>query len=53
MTEDTKLKMRDYGVKAVPTAVIDGSLKVVGIPDFAWVCGDELYKRLRDQYSFR
>ena len=53
MTEDLKVKMKDYGVKAVPTTVIDGNIKVVGIPDFPWVCGDDLYKRLKDEYSFR
>jgi predicted DsbA family dithiol-disulfide isomerase len=34
MTEEIKVKMRDYGIKAVPTTVIDGNIKVVGIPDF-------------------
>jgi predicted DsbA family dithiol-disulfide isomerase len=29
-----QVKMRDYSVKAVPTTVIDGNIKVVGIPDF-------------------
>jgi predicted DsbA family dithiol-disulfide isomerase len=32
MTEEIKVKMRDYGIKAVPTTVIDGNIKVVGIP---------------------
>jgi hypothetical protein len=53
MTEELKIKMRDNGVKAVPTTIIDGSIKVVGIPDFPWVCGDDLYKRLKEQHSFR
>jgi tRNA U54 and U55 pseudouridine synthase Pus10 len=53
MTEELKIKMKDYGIKSVPTTVIDGSIKVVGIPDFPWVCGDDLYSRLKDQYSFR
>ena len=41
MTNELKLKMRDYDVKAVPTSIIDGNIKVVGIPDFPWVCGDD------------
>lgn len=53
MTEDLKVKISDYGVKAVPTTVIDGNIKVVGIPDFSWVCGDELYERLKNKYSFK
>ncbi len=30
MTEEIKVKMRDYGIKAVPTIVIDGNIEVVG-----------------------
>ncbi len=32
--------MRDYGVNSVPTTVIDGKIKVVGVPDFPWICED-------------
>ena len=46
MTNELKLKMRDYDVKAVPTSIIDGNIKVVGIPDFPWVCGGDLYKKV-------
>ena len=53
MSEDLKVKMKKYGVTAVPTTIIDDNIKVVGIPDFPWICGDELYKRLKNQYSFR
>jgi hypothetical protein len=53
MTEDLKTKMKDYGIKAVPTTVIDGNIKVIGIPDFPWVCGDDLYQRLKDKCTFR
>jgi hypothetical protein len=53
MTEEFKIKMKDYGIKSVPTTIIDGNIRVVGIPDFPWVCGDDLYSRLKDQYSFR
>jgi hypothetical protein len=51
MTEDVKSKMKKYGAKAVPTTVIDDDeIKVVGIPDFPWICGDELYIKLRRDY---
>jgi hypothetical protein len=53
MTKELETKMKDYGVKAVPTTVIDGKIKVVGVPDFPWVCGDDLYNRLKEQYSFK
>jgi predicted DsbA family dithiol-disulfide isomerase len=34
MTEEIKIKIKEYGVKAVPTTIIDSKIKVVGIPDF-------------------
>jgi hypothetical protein len=51
MIDELKIKMRDYGVKAA--TIIDGNIRVVGIPDFPWVCGDDLYIRLKEQHSFR
>ena len=52
MTEDIKLKMKRFGVNAVPTTIIDCEIKVVGIPDFPWICSDDLYSRLKRDYSF-
>ncbi len=49
-TEEVKAKMRDYGVNAVPTIVIDGEIKITGIPPFPWVCDDDFYRRLRKEY---
>ena len=53
MTKEIKVKMRDYGVKAVPTAIVDGKIKVVGIPDFTWICEEDLYAMLKRTYSIR
>jgi len=50
MTDDVKRKMRDYGITSVPTTIIDGIIKVVGIPDFPWICGDDLYIKLKRDY---
>lgn len=50
MTDDIKVKMKEYGIKAVPTTIIDGEIKVVGIPDFPWICRDDLYKKLKREY---
>ena len=44
--------MKDYGVRAVPTTLIDGEINVVGMPDFPWICGDDLYKMLKTRYPF-
>ena len=53
MTEEVKVKMKDYGVKAVPTTIIDGKIKIIGIPDFPWICGEDLYKKLVREHSFK
>jgi predicted DsbA family dithiol-disulfide isomerase len=31
LTDDIKRKMREYGITSVPTTIIDGNIKVVGI----------------------
>src|SRR5215212_4877471 len=51
MNEDVKAKMKNYGIKAVPTTIIDGSIKIVGIPDFPWICGEELFQKLKRDYT--
>ena len=53
MTDEIKLKMKEYDVKAVPTTIIDEEIKIVGIPDFPWICGDDLYKKLKSRYPLR
>lgn len=53
MTDDIKRKMKEYGITSVPTTIIDGNIKVVGIPDFPWICGDDLYKKLKREYPLR
>ncbi len=53
MTNDIKRKMRDYGITSVPTTIIDGNIKVVGIPDFPWICGDDLYLKLKMDYLIK
>ncbi len=51
MTTEIREKMEKYGIKAVPTTVIDSKYKVVGIPDFPLVCDEDLFKRLQKEYS--
>jgi hypothetical protein len=52
MTEDIKSKMKNYGVKALPTTIIDGNIKIEGIPDFPWICGEDLFQKLKHDYTF-
>jgi hypothetical protein len=51
MTEEIREKMEKYGIKAVPTTVIDGKYKIIGIPEFPLVCGEDLFKKLQKEYS--
>lgn len=53
MTKEIKVKMKEYGITSVPTTIIDRSIKFVGIPDFPWICGDDLYMKLRKDYTLK
>jgi len=48
--EEVRRAMKDYGIAAVPTIVVDGVIKVVGRPTFPWFCGDEFYKFLKERF---
>jgi glutaredoxin 3 len=50
ITDKIKSKIRDYGIKAVPSIIIDGKIKLVGIPDFPWICSEDLYDKLKKEY---
>jgi len=43
-------RARAFGVRAVPTIVIDGRIKVEGLPDFPWMCSDDFYRDLERTY---
>ena len=49
MTDEIKTKMKVYSITSVPTTIIDGSIKVVGIPDFPWICGEDFYLKLKKE----
>jgi hypothetical protein len=53
MTDEIKRKMKVYGITSVHTTVIDGSIKVVGIPEFPWICGEDLYLKLKREYPLK
>ena len=53
MTDEIKTKMKVYSITSVPTTIIDGSIKVVGIPDFPWICGEDLYLKLKKEYPLK
>lgn len=46
----TRRLMKKYGVRVVPTLVIDGRIKVEGPLREPWICGDEFYEMLERKY---
>jgi hypothetical protein len=50
LTDEIKLKMRDYGITSVPSTIIDCQIKIVGIPDFPWICSEDFYGNLKKEY---
>jgi glutaredoxin 3 len=53
MTDEVKRKAKDYGISSLPTTIIDGNTKVVGIPDFPWICSDDLDLKLKREYPLK
>ena len=49
ITENLDLA-RNYGVKVVPTVVIDREVKIEGRPDIPFVCDDETYAHFKKRY---
>jgi len=41
---------RSYGVRVVPTVVIDSEVKIEGRPDIPFVCSDETYAHFKERY---
>ncbi|MBI2971815.1 MAG: thioredoxin family protein [Candidatus Aenigmarchaeota archaeon] len=39
-----------YGIKVVPTVVIDGVIRIEGKPDFPFICSDDFYESLKKNY---
>jgi glutaredoxin len=48
--EEVKMKRKLYKITAVPTIVVDGRIKVVGVPDFPWFCGDDFNRFLEKNF---
>jgi hypothetical protein len=41
---------RNYGVRVVPTVIIDREVKIEGRPDIPFVCSDETYAHFKERY---
>jgi len=41
---------RSYGVRVVPTVIIDREVKIEGHPDIPFVCSDETYAHFKERY---
>lgn len=42
--------MRRYGIRVVPTLVVDGKIRVEGPLNEPWVCGDAFYHMLEKRF---
>lgn len=42
-----------YGVRVVPTTVIDGEVVIEGRPDIPFMCSDETYAYFRQHYPMQ
>lgn len=42
-----------YGVRVVPTVIIDDEVKIEGRPDIPFVCSDETYAHFKARYPLR
>lgn len=42
-----------FDIKVHPTTIIDDEIKVEGIPEFYWLCGDEFYDKLKLEYPLK
>lgn len=52
LSENRRLA-NEYGVRVVPTVIIDGEVKIEGRPDIPFVCSEETYKHFKSRYPFR
>jgi len=51
VSEDkNKELIKIFKINAVPTIIIDNEIKIVGIPEFPWFCGEEFYKMLKSHF---
>ncbi len=41
---------RQFGVRVVPTVIIDREVKIEGRPDIPFVCSDETYAHFKEKY---
>jgi len=52
VSEDkNKELIKKFKINAVPTIIIDDEIKIVGIPDFPWFCGEEFYEMLKTKFK--
>jgi Thioredoxin domain len=49
LSENSELA-RTFGVRVVPTVIIDGEVKIEGRPDIPFVCSEETYAHFKERY---
>ena len=53
VNEEIAKKIKEYKINSVPTIIIDGKIKIVGLPSFPWICDNEFYKYLEKNFSIK
>lgn len=53
VNEEIIKKIREYKINSVPTIIIDGKIKIIGLPNFAWICDGEFYNYLEKNFSLK
>jgi hypothetical protein len=43
--------MEEYGIRVVPTLIVDGRIRVEGSLDTPWICDDDFYARLETTHG--
>ncbi|MEM4641950.1 MAG: thioredoxin family protein [Candidatus Caldarchaeum sp.] len=45
--------VKKYQIRSVPTLIIDGKIKIEGVPTFTFICDENLYRILEEKYAFK
>lgn len=52
-SQSVRESIERYGIRVAPTIVIDGKIKVEGVPNFGFMCSEEFYSWLEQNFSMK
>ncbi len=53
VNDEIRKKIKEYKINSVPTIIIDKKIKIIGLPNFSWICDDEFYNYLEKNFSIK